>query len=262
MAPRSRATGRTPAPRRPAAATPGPAGPSARLREVLREIIEPVVSGTGYDLEQVTVSRAGRRYLIRVIVDGDDGVSLDAVAEVSRAVSAALDEAEATAGELMAGEYQLEVSSPGVDRPLTQPRHWRRNRGRLVRVAVAGQQVTARVAEADEAGIVLAMGPDRRVPYAELGPGRVQVEFSRPDEGDGDRSGDGDGFGDGDDSDESDDFNGDGDDMFDDGGFARDDGVMTLGGKQSRSPGVDSHRPGRTGDQGPTEGHEREDEER
>ena len=102
----------------------------------LRGVIEPVVTAAGYDLEELTVSRAGRRHVVRVIVDGDAGVNLDAVAEVSRAVSRALDEAEEASGDLVAGEYQLEVSSPGVDRPLTEPRHWRRNAGRLVKVGV------------------------------------------------------------------------------------------------------------------------------
>lgn len=149
----------------------------------MREVIEPVVLTAGYDLEDVSVSRVGRRHLVRVIVDADHGVTLDAVAEVSRAVSAALDAAEQTGGELIAGEYQLEVSSPGVNRPLTLPRHWRRNIGRLVRVTAAGQQVTGRVVRADEEQVVLDI--DGRLTewrYAELGPGRVQVEFSRLDE--------------------------------------------------------------------------------
>ncbi|MFY1669187.1 ribosome maturation factor RimP [Plantactinospora sp. WMMB334] len=186
-----------------------------RLR--LRAVIEPVVTAAGYDLEDLSVSRAGRRYVVRVVVDGDGGVSLDAVADVSRLLSKALDEAEETGGDLVAGEYQLEVSSPGVDRPLTQPRHWRRNVGRLVKVTVRGpgrrpeagdteggraggrpdagaaggaavpapgdRQLTARVVAADDDQVVLETdaGPVGWA-YPDLGPGRVQVEFGRPDE--------------------------------------------------------------------------------
>ncbi|MDW5323958.1 ribosome maturation factor RimP [Plantactinospora sp. KLBMP9567] len=171
-----------------------------RLR--LRAVIEPVVTAAGYDLEDLSVSRAGRRYVVRVVVDGDGGVSLDAVADVSRLLSKALDQAEETGGDLVAGEYQLEVSSPGVDRPLTQPRHWRRNVGRLVKVTVRGpgerpeqggaderpstpadRQVTARVVAADDERVVLETdaGPVGWA-YPDLGPGRVQVEFSRLDE--------------------------------------------------------------------------------
>jgi ribosome maturation factor RimP len=237
MAPRSRATGRTPAARRSAPAVPPRrAGPSLRQREAIRAIVEPVVAGAGYDLEELTVSRAGRRYLVRLIVDSDSGVSLDAIAEVSRAVSKALDEAEEAGGELLAGEYQLEVSSPGVDRPLTHPRHWRRNRGRLVKVTVAGRQVTARVMDPDETGVVFDFDAARRVPYAELGPGRVQIEFHRIGE-----AADEDGpAGDLDEIDGVDDDDDDGDfrNMFDGDAFTRDDGVEGRRGKQSRSAGV------------------------
>ncbi|PSK61805.1 Ribosome maturation factor RimP [Micromonospora sp. MH33] len=153
----------------------------------LREVIEPVVTAAGYDLEDLSVSRAGRRHVVRVIVDADGGINLDGVADVSRAVSAALDAAEEAGGDIVAGEYQLEVSSPGVDRPLTLPRHWRRNAGRLVKVTVRGpegdRQVTGRIAAADDERVALETDAGRAEhPYAELGPGRVQVEFNRLDE--------------------------------------------------------------------------------
>jgi ribosome maturation factor RimP len=175
---------------------PAPVVDLAARRSRLRAVVEPVVADAGYDLEDVFVNRAGRRYVVRVIVDSDLGVSLDAVAEVSRAVSRALDEAEASTGELIVGEYQLEVGSPGVDRPLSLPRHWRRNVGRLVKVAVRGggasaaggmadRQVTARVLDADDEHVVIGVEGERaQVTYADLGPGRVQVEFSRLDDAD------------------------------------------------------------------------------
>ena len=147
----------------------------------VRRVIEPVLSAAGYDLEDLQVSRAGRRHVVRVLVDTDGGINLDDVAVISREISAALDEAEERGGEVLAGEYQLEVGSPGVDRPLTLPRHWRRNRGRLV--AVNG--LTGRVSEADDAGIVLDVGGvPRSLAFTELGPGRVQIEFKRLDEAD------------------------------------------------------------------------------
>lgn len=138
-------------------------------------VIEPVVAAAGYDLEEINLSRAGRRHLLRVLVDTDGGISLDDVALVSREISQALDAAEEAGGEVLAGEYQLEVGSPGVDRPLTLPRHWRRNVGRLV--AVNG--LTGRIKAADEAGITL---DERSIAYADLGPGKVQIEFKRLDE--------------------------------------------------------------------------------
>ena len=96
---------------------------------------------------------AGRRSVVRVVVDRDEGVTLDDIAEVSRAVSEVLDRNDDGMGRT---PYVLEVTSPGVDRPLTEARHWRRNVGRLVTVAVgpAGrtQEVTGRVTAVDDAG--------------------------------------------------------------------------------------------------------------
>jgi len=145
----------------------------------VRAVIEPVIEQAGYDLEDVNVSRAGRRHVVRVLVDTDGGINLDDVAVVSREISAALDEAEERGGEVLAGEYQLEVGSPGIDRPLTLPRHWRRNRGRLV--AVNG--LTGRVTDVDDTSVVLDVdGVPRSLAFAELGPGKVQIEFKRLDE--------------------------------------------------------------------------------
>jgi ribosome maturation factor RimP len=152
----------------------------------LAGVLEPVVRAAGMDLESVRVGSAGRRRLLRVVVDADGGVALDDIALISRDLSARLDETGAM-GEMA---YTLEVSSPGVDRPLTQPRHWRRAVGRLVRVPQdvrAGQAgpagpVEGRVIAAGETGVTLEVGGEHReFGYAELGPGRVQVEFGRPE---------------------------------------------------------------------------------
>ena len=143
----------------------------------LAGLIEPVVAAAGMDLESVRMTVAGRRRLLRVIVDSDHGVSLDDAADVSREVSAMLDAAN-TLGEV---PYTLEVSSPGVDRPLTEPRHWRRARGRLVRVKAAGEgSVEGRVLAADADGVTLGLAAgERRFRYPDLGAGSVQVEFGR-----------------------------------------------------------------------------------
>jgi len=159
--------------------------------------IEPVVASAGYDLEDLVVTPAGRRSVVRVVVDRDEGVTLDDIADVSRAVSEVLDANDEGMGRT---PYVLEVTSPGVDRPLTDPRHWRRNTGRLVTVAVgpaaATEQVTGRVTAVGDAGVDLAveapgkLGAKKRpptarhVPWAELGQGRVQVEFGRAETSD------------------------------------------------------------------------------
>jgi ribosome maturation factor RimP len=143
-------------------------------------VIAPLLASAGYDLEDLSVSRAGRRHLLRVIVDGDGGVSLDTIADLSRSISTALDQAEESGGAFTAEEYVLEVSSPGIDRPLTEPRHWRRNIGRLVSVKAGERQLTARISTADEDTVTLDLdGHPHEFGYPRLGPGRVQVEFNR-----------------------------------------------------------------------------------
>lgn len=142
----------------------------------LAGLIGPVVAAAGMDLESVRASVAGRRRLLRVVVDSDHGVSLDDAAEVSRAVSAALDATDVM-GDM---PYTLEVSSPGVDRPLTEPRHWRRAARRLVRVKTGAGTVQGRVLAADAAGVTLDIdGAEHRFGYGDLGSGAVQVEFGR-----------------------------------------------------------------------------------
>lgn len=151
----------------------------AALRERLATVIEPAVAAVGCDLEDVTVSPAGRRKVVRVVVDADAGISLDEVAAVARAVTEVLDERDT---ELFGdAAYVLEVTSPGVDRPLTEPRHWRRAVGRLVEVLLEGTATRARVTDADDVGVELTdeAGTAARHPFAALGEGVVQVEFAR-----------------------------------------------------------------------------------
>lgn len=173
---------------------PGGGGSSPGSADVARltGLVEPVIAALDLDLESIKISSAGRRRVLRIIVDADGGVSLDDIAEVSREVSATLD-ARNPMGET---PYTLEVSSPGVDRPLTQPRHWRRAAGRLVAVPLADENpdpkrdapaslalLEGRVVAADSGGVTLDIDGGRRIfGYAELGPGRVQVEFGRLDE--------------------------------------------------------------------------------
>jgi ribosome maturation factor RimP len=173
--------------------TPKPSGtPQAAPRRAegsvdeggIADVIGPVVAAAGMDLESVRVTAAGRRRLLRVVVDSDRGVSLDDAATVSRELSAALD-AAALMGDF---PYTLEVSSPGVDRPLTNRRHWRRAVGRLVQVTVTNAtgsgSMAGRIVSADADGVTLDVEGDpktrRRFPYAVLGPGAIQVEFGHP----------------------------------------------------------------------------------
>jgi ribosome maturation factor RimP len=164
-----------PSPHRPRQAVPGG---SPEMEGRIADVIGPVIAAAGMDLESVRVSAAGRRRLLRVVVDSDRGVSLDDAATISRKLSAALDAAPVM-GDF---PYTLEVSSPGVDRPLTDPRHWRRAVGRLVQVTAADAgPISGRVLAADADGVTLDVAGDRRrFGYAALGAAVVQVEFGHP----------------------------------------------------------------------------------
>ncbi|KID30253.1 ribosome maturation factor RimP [Prauserella rugosa] len=148
------------------------------LASRLEPIVAEAVTAAGFDLDALDVQPAGRRKLVKVVVDSDDGVGLDEVAEVSRVLSGVLDEHE----HLIAGAYTLEVTSPGVDRPLTAPRHWRRAKFRLVRVTpTEGAEFTGRVGDAGEtAARMLVGGTIRDVHYSAVAKAVLEVEFKQP----------------------------------------------------------------------------------
>ncbi|GAB3471699.1 ribosome maturation factor RimP [Actinophytocola sediminis] len=159
---------------------------TAGASETLEPVVADAVARAGYDLEHLQIQPAGRRQLVKVVVDSDDataGIGLDQVAEVSRAVSAALDELESSdsADNTLGGSYTLEVTSPGLDRPLTRPRHWRRARLRKVAVRVGEDAFVARVGDADDHGVHLLVDGDlRHVSYTDLDHAVIEVEFREP----------------------------------------------------------------------------------
>ncbi|MFC9692653.1 ribosome maturation factor RimP [Kribbella sp. NPDC056951] len=145
----------------------------------LENFLQPLVAQFGADLEETDIVPVGKRRILRVLIDRDGGITLDDVADVTRAISKALDEDDKLMG---ASAYTLEVSSPGVDRPLTLPRHWRRNITRLVAVTLTnGQKVTGRIKTAsDEAAELDVKGKLRSVAYGDVEKAKVQIEFNRP----------------------------------------------------------------------------------
>lgn len=157
-----------------------------QLTGQLRGVLEPVVAAAGFELDAVEVRAAGRRHAVTVVVDRPDdastsGVGLDDVAQLSRSAAGELDRHE----DLIDGSYTLEVTSPGVDRPLTRPRHWRRAWLRLAAISLAdGSELTARVGRADEDGVQVATTgkrPElRELGYGEIARAQVQVEFRDP----------------------------------------------------------------------------------
>ena len=153
----------------------------------LRTLAEPLAKQAGLIVEDITVTPAGKRRVVRVVVDLPDdrtgGIGLDAVTQVSQSLAAALDGSDV----LGSAPFVLEVSSPGVDRPLTQRRHWLRARGRMVRAepqpGVKGWTTatsTGRLTGVDDAGIEFDDG--RRLPWDQVARGTVQVEFGHADD--------------------------------------------------------------------------------
>jgi ribosome maturation factor RimP len=156
----------------------------------LRGLLEPLVADKGLDLEEIEMSRAGRRRMLRIVVDSDEGVELDLCAELSREISDKLDETDAMGED----EYVLEVSSPGADRPLTEHRHYVRALGRLVKFQLAAPddkgatELVARILDVDDEGLDLEVpgvkgrkATTRRIAFADVAKARVEIEFNRKD---------------------------------------------------------------------------------
>ncbi|MFE9927754.1 ribosome maturation factor RimP [Streptomyces sp. NPDC005533] len=156
----------------------------------LRGLLEPLVTAKGLDLEEIEMSRAGKRRMLRIIVDSDEGVELDACAELSREVSDKLDETDVMGED----EYVLEVSSPGADRPLTEHRHYVRAIGRLVKFQLSAEgdeaagELVARILDVDDEGLDLEVpgvkgrkATARRIAFTDIAKARVEIEFNRKD---------------------------------------------------------------------------------
>ncbi|MFD9426852.1 MULTISPECIES: ribosome maturation factor RimP [unclassified Streptomyces] len=161
---------------------------STTQSERLSGLLEPLVSAKQLDLEEIEVSRAGRRRVLRIIVDSDEGVELDTCAELSREISEKLDETDAMGED----EYVLEVSSPGADRPLTEHRHYVRATGRLAKFQLSAEagadELVARILAVDDEGLDLEVPgvkgrrpTSRRVAFADIAKARVEIEFNRKD---------------------------------------------------------------------------------
>ncbi|TLS40804.1 ribosome maturation factor RimP [Streptomyces montanus] len=156
---------------------------STTQSERLRELLEPLVSSQGLDLEEIEVDSVGRKRVLRVVVDSDEGADLDRIADVSRALSAKLDETDA----MGAGEYTLEVGTPGAERELKEHRHYVRATDRLVRFQLTeGGELIARILQVDDEGVDLEVPgvkgrrpTARRLAFEKIAKARVQVEFGR-----------------------------------------------------------------------------------
>ncbi|MET0930663.1 MAG: ribosome maturation factor RimP [Aeromicrobium sp.] len=149
------------------------------MTDSLETLVETTVSSLGLDLEALELTPAGKKRVLLVAVDRDGGVGIDDITDATRALSEVLDSTE------VMGEqpYTLEVTSRGVDRPLTHPRHWRRNEGRLVRLRLVADDssVDGRIGTSDDAGVDIVGRTTTRYAYADITSALVQIELNRKD---------------------------------------------------------------------------------
>jgi ribosome maturation factor RimP len=149
--------------------------------EIIRRALADALTSVDVDLEDLQITSAGRREVVRVVVDRDGGIDLDLIADISRQIAELLD--VPPLADEFAGTYVLEVSSPGTDRPLTEEKHWRRAERRLVEATLLDDSIVSGRIVGVASGIVeieLPSGEVRAVPLSLLRRGVVQLEFSRP----------------------------------------------------------------------------------
>jgi ribosome maturation factor RimP len=142
----------------------------------LAALLEPVVKDFSFDLDDVEISKSGGQRILDVTIDGDHGVNLDEVAEVSRAISSFLDDSDAMGEE----PYVLEVGTRGVTKPLTKPVHWSRNVGRLVNVAGDAINAVGRIVEFSDPNVTLDIkGKMRTISIKEISRAHIEIEFKK-----------------------------------------------------------------------------------
>src|SRR5687768_8205650 len=145
----------------------------------LATLVDECVSALGFDVEAIELTPAGNKRVLRIALDRDGGVGIDHITDATRALSEALD-----ASDVMGSQpYTLEVTSRGVDRPLTEPRHWRRNAGRLVRLRLADDSsIDGRIGDSDDEGVVIeGRTSSQRLTYDQISTALVQTELNRKD---------------------------------------------------------------------------------
>ena len=145
------------------------------LKDQIFDLVAPLVTKAGLVLEEVQVQTPGKNRFVTIIVDSETGLNLDQVTDASRLIGEAMDSAP------FMGEtpYTLEVTSPGVDRPLTAPRHWRKNVDRLVKIVkIDGDVCKGRITSASEDEVTLDCCT---VSFAEIKRATIEVEFNRPE---------------------------------------------------------------------------------
>ncbi len=142
-------------------------------KEEISAVITPALTSLGFYLEGLNITSAGKRSLLTVIVDADRHLSLDEVTVATKAISEIVENIPA----LGSTPFTLEVTSPGIDRPLTKPRHWRKNINRLVKIVLLdGSQITGRIKQAGESAATI---DESVINYLDIKRANLEIEFKQ-----------------------------------------------------------------------------------
>ena len=142
-------------------------------KEQVAAVITPAIQALGFYVEDISITAAGRRSMLTVIVDGDTHLSLDQVTVATKAISEIVENLP-TLGN---NPFTLEVTSPGLDRPLTKPRHWRKNKDRLVKIVLNdGKEITGRIKDSTEADVTV---DEQNVKFADIKRATLEIEFKQ-----------------------------------------------------------------------------------
>ena len=141
------------------------------LNEEISAAIRPIIEASGNYLEELTITSAGKVKILTVIVDSDTHLNLDQITAVTKEISEVIEALE----ELGENAFTLEVTSPGIDRPLIKPRHWRKNFDRLVKISMtSGKDIEGRIGEATETTVLVG---EQKVSFEDIKRAVLEIEF-------------------------------------------------------------------------------------
>jgi ribosome maturation factor RimP len=142
-------------------------------KEQVAAVITPAIQALGFYVEDISITSAGRRSMLTVIVDGDTHLSLDQVTVATKAISEIVENLP-TLGN---NPFTLEVTSPGLDRPLTNPRHWRKNKDRLIKIVLNdGKEITGRIKDSTDDEVIV---DEQKVAFVDIKSATLEIEFKQ-----------------------------------------------------------------------------------
>ena len=142
-------------------------------KEQVAAAITPAIESLGFYVEDIAITSAGKRSMLTVIVDGDTHLSLDQVTVATKAISEIVENLP-TLGN---NPFTLEVTSPGLDRPLTKPRHWQKNKDRLIKIILNdGKEIKGRIKDSTQLAVTV---DEQVINFADMKRATLEIEFKQ-----------------------------------------------------------------------------------